>query len=641
MARVLKMFEAVIFTLLLIIIVILLPILILPGFALIRDDEVGIVTRKMFGRKLQKGQIIATRGEIGLQADTLLPGLYWRFWVVWRIKRYPVTRINPGSIGIVESIDGKPILTGRLLGDDVECNSFQDAKMFLESGGCKGPQVAVLRPGTYRINTQVFKIKEVKATEVPKEMIGVVIAMDGTPLPSGYIVAPEPTGDHKHFQDGQLFINDGGHRGPQLETLQPGEYYINPLLFEVATSSVATVPPGYVAVVISSVGIELAKPVAAPKVSMDGGLYQSLPEAVETLLITSKSERGILKDPVAPGKYNLNQIAYKPEFVPTSAITIDWASREGVTETKVINDRRHDEETWKVAEFFKFNQLKVTSKDGFQLDVDVRLIIRIPPANAPFVIARFGTVSNLIEQVAHPLIDSSFRNEAGNKAAMEFVHSRTELQTQALEKAREEFNKYHVEVQGLLIAYIKVDEKLLETQTRKEIAVQQQKQYEEEAKAQEQRIAVSEKTARADKQTDVIAAKLSIDIATDKAQALRMEAQGIRDATKTKADGSAYEQEQVGKAIAAAYHAQTDVLGAERVAALKLIEEVANGKIVITPNVLVTGSGDQGANLFNAILAKWISDSGNKDNGKMPVSETAKVSEKIPVNGTVQDREKM
>lgn len=74
---------------------------------------------------------------------------------------------------------------------------------------------------------------------------------------------------------------------------------------------------------------------------------------------------------------------------------------------------------------------------------------------------------------------------------MEFVHSRTELQMQALEKAREEFSKYHVEVQGLLIAYISVDAQLLETQTKKEIAVQQQKQY-EQALAQEQRIAVSE-----------------------------------------------------------------------------------------------------------------------------------------------------
>src|SRR5208337_214694 len=203
-------YEDIILFLAVVIVLAILALLILPGFALIRDTEVGIVTKKMFGTKLPKGQIIATKGEIGLQADTLLPGLYWKFPVIWRIQRFPVTCINPGSIGAVESIDGRPIPTGRLLGDDVECNTFQDAKAFLESGGCKGPQIAVLRPGTYRINTKVFKIQAVKATEVPKEMVGVAIARDGVPLPSGFIVAPEPTGDCQHFQDGQAFINYSG-----------------------------------------------------------------------------------------------------------------------------------------------------------------------------------------------------------------------------------------------------------------------------------------------------------------------------------------------------------------------------------------------------------------------------------------------
>jgi hypothetical protein len=292
--------------------------------------------------------------------------------------------------------------------------------------------------------------------------------------------------------------------------------------------------------------------------------------------------------------------------VPTSAITIDWASSSGPSETKILGQKLDNGQSAKIAEFFKFSRLRVTSKDGFQLDVDVRLIIRIPPPNAPFVIARFGTVSNLIEQVAHPLIDSSFRNEAGKKAAMEFVHSRTELQLQALEKAREEFSKYHVEVQGLLIAYINVDTQLLETQTKKEIAVQQQKQYEQEALAQKQRIAVAEKTARANQQDSVISAKLSIEIAADRAEAARREAEGIRDATKTKADGTEYENERVGAGVAAAYNAQTEVLGQQNVAALKLFEEIANGKIVITPEVLVTGNGQDSSNLINALLATLL-----------------------------------
>ena len=261
----------------------LLLIFVLPGFALVRDYEVGILTKKMSGKKLPQGKIIATEGEIGVQANTLMPGLYWRFPIIWKISKGRVTQIPQGSIGIVESVDGQPLQKGRLLADDVECNSFQDAAGFLKNGGSKGPQVAILVPGTYRINTAVFKIEHSPALEVPKEMIGVVVAMDGTPLPSGYIVAPEPQGDHKHFQDGQAFISSGGYRGPQLETLQPGEYYINKRLFEVTLYPVMVVPPGYVATIISSVGKELASSPMAPGISTTPVLNQPLHEAVESL----------------------------------------------------------------------------------------------------------------------------------------------------------------------------------------------------------------------------------------------------------------------------------------------------------------------------------------------------------------------
>jgi hypothetical protein len=192
---------------------------------------------------------------------------------------------------------------------------------------------------------------------------------------------------------------------------------------------------------------------------------------------------------------------------------------------------------------------------------------------------------------------------------MEFVHSRTELQLQALEKAREEFFRYHTEVQGLLIAYIAVDQALLDTQTKKEIAVQQQAQYVQEAAAQEQRIAVAEKTARAEKQTDVIAAKLSIDIATDKAQAVRMEAAGIRDATMAKADGTAYQNQQESEGLAKAYLAQQEVLGKDNIAILKVFEQIASGQIVITPQIQVSGGdGSTQGNLFNVWLAKMLKD---------------------------------
>jgi regulator of protease activity HflC (stomatin/prohibitin superfamily) len=582
---------------------------VLPGFALVRYNQVGIVTKKMFGKSLPEGHIIATQGEIGVQASTLMPGLYWRFPVIWKIEKVGVTIIPSGKIGVVESVDGAQIPPGRLLGDEVDSDNFQNAKQFLEKGGYKGVQVGKLNPGTYRINRKVFSITIRDVTVVHSEEVGIVVALDGRSLPSMFNVAPAPEGDHKHFQDAQVFINSNGYRGAQLETLQPGDYYINPLLFDISTVDITTVPPGYVAVIISSVGEELERVTEpAPIIAQPGSLDHPPVTAREIVLITNKNQRGILKDPVAPGKYNLNTIAYKPEFVPTSAVTIKWGTEEPQGDTKVLNVEGGGY-SQKATEFYGYSQLRSTSKDGFQLDVDVKLIIRIPPENAPYVISRFGTVHNLIEQVVHPLIDSLFRNEAGNQPAMQFMHGRVALQEKAFKQAQAEFSRYHVEVQGLLIAYIKLDQALLDTQTKKEIAVQQQQQYQQEAAAQEQRIIVQEKTARAEKQKDVIAALLGIDIAMNDAQAAIKHAEGQKQSQILTAEGRAFEAETVGKATAAAYEAQTQVLGKEKVAALKLMEVIAEKGVIITPKVAVNGGSQDGANsnlIFNTFLATML-----------------------------------
>ncbi|MDO8558827.1 MAG: SPFH domain-containing protein [bacterium] len=600
-------------------------IFLFAGLALISDNQVGVLTKKMFGKKMPEGQIIARNGEIGIQAWTLMPGLYWRNPIAWKIEKVPVTDIHPNEIGVLESVDGEPLLKGRRLGDEVECDQFQNAKAFLDNGGQKGPQVAVLRPGTYRINTKVFKVTKKPVQTIPKEKIGIVIALDGIPLPSGYIVAPKPieTKDeshpkyrsHKFFQDGQAFLDSEGYRGPQLDTLQAGEYYVNPLLFEVKNEDVADVPPGYVAVLRSNVGKELEKKAEKPgEISKEPTFDQALHESIETLLIPDRNTRGIWREPVAPGKYNLNRIAFTPYLVPTSAVTINWAAGSEVRSEYIGNAPKsktplvEKSESDKATEFFKFSQLRVTSKDGFQLDVDVKMIIRIRPENAAFIIARFGSVENLIEQIVHPLIDSSFRNKAGEEKAIEFIRGRTKLQQEALEKARAEFAQYNVEAQNLLIAYIDVDKALLETQTKKEIAIQQIEQYTEEAKARQGEIQVREKEARSAKQKDVIDAKLEIDIKTDKATARAKEAEGESNYIRTVADGNAHREREVGKGVADAYKAQVEALGGPGyVAMVKLIQEVAAGKVRITPDVLVTGGeGGQGGNLFNAFMATLL-----------------------------------
>lgn len=133
----------------------------LLGVYIIPDDQIGLVVKKfvIFGknRELPPGKIVALQGEAGIQADTLAPGLHFWLWP-WQydVKFEKLFVVSPGMIGIVESCDGKALPDGRIIGRQVACDNFQDARAFLEGGGERGAQMAIVPPGSWRINTLVF-----------------------------------------------------------------------------------------------------------------------------------------------------------------------------------------------------------------------------------------------------------------------------------------------------------------------------------------------------------------------------------------------------------------------------------------------------------------------------------------------------
>jgi regulator of protease activity HflC (stomatin/prohibitin superfamily) len=368
------------------------------------------------------------------------------------------------------------------------------------------------------------------------------------------------------------------------------------LLFDIKEFSLAEVPPGYVAVIRSNVGLQLETK------TLDKNIEEI--DEVEQLLVIDKNTRGICKEPVAPGKYNLNEIAFTAFMVPTSAVTIDWGKEvSDIGNQKIIGLK--NEESSKTDKF-NFNPLRVTSKDGFQLDVSVRLVIRIKPEHASFLIARFGSVANLIEQIAHPLIDSSFRNSAGSQKAIEFVQNRTVLQKTAHDRAVEEFKKFKIEVQNLLIAYIDVDKALLETQTKKELAEQRKAQYTSESDANEKQIKVKENEARANKQKEVIDAELGITIAENNAKAKANEGDGIMQYTKKIAEGEAYKVSVEGSAQAEAYQKQSDAIGKDNLYLMNVAKELKGQKLV--PETLIVSGGDAGqlTNIAGVFMKKML-----------------------------------
>ena len=118
------------------------------GVVIIPEDSIGIVNKKFVvvgkNRTMPEGAILALQGEAGLQADALAPGLHFWLWP-WQyvVTRQKFVTIEEGTIGVVEARDGRPLKDGRVLAKRVECNSFQNARGFLEGGGERGPQITI------------------------------------------------------------------------------------------------------------------------------------------------------------------------------------------------------------------------------------------------------------------------------------------------------------------------------------------------------------------------------------------------------------------------------------------------------------------------------------------------------------------
>lgn len=608
-------------------------------FTVIREDEVGLVESidgnsippgKIFARTVeghntfQDGEeFLANGGEKGPQIPVIPAGTYRINPFLFKVRLVPVTIISTGQIGVVTSMDGKPINPGRLLAERIEGHSrFENGQAFLDKNGQRGPQIDILLPGTYRINTDLFKVERQDATVVPANKIGLVTAKDGKPLPEKEFVANHVEG-HSDFQDASAFLSNGGQRGPQFDVLKPGTYYINPMMFMVALDDVQIIERGQVAVVVSNVGEEpkQVKQAVEQAASMeDGTMTAEAQKAMEERLkqgieryVVPKGFRGIQQEVAGPGTYYLNRMAFHAYTVDTTNITIDW-------------DESKDT---------KFDPLKVVSKDGFEMGVSVKVIIRVRPDQAPYMVAKIGSIDNLIFHVIHPMIDSSFRNQASSTSAMNFMQDRQDEQKKAEERARIELEKYHVECVSVLICQINLPPELMKTQTERIIAQQQMEMYNSQQQAESKRIATEKTRAEADQQKNLVEAEIGVKIAEQNKQKAIRAAEGEAESIRLKKEGEAKgiaaigkaEGEKIlamGQATAEAYELQNRAIGGEGVVAIEIAKQIALGNVKVTPDFLVQG-GDNIGGLLSAYLTQTIASNKPSEAAKT-ISEDLKAS---------------
>ena len=556
------------------------------GIALIPEDSLGIVNKAfvLFGknRSLPDGRIVALQGEAGIQAETLAPGIYFCYWPwQYQIKIQKFTTVAEGYIGIVEARDGNALPAGRILAKRVDCDMYQDVRSFMERGGERGPQITVIPPGTYRVNTDVFTINDVRMVEIPDNMVGIVTTKEGKPLASGEIAGPV-VNNHNMFQDAQAFIDGGGCKGLQEQVILSGRYYLNPLFVTIEIKEMTIVPIANAGVVISYVGKE-GQDVTGEKFQHGN--------------MVNRGERGVCVTPLDPGKYPINPYTHRVECVPTANIVLNWAT--GKTESHNLDKN--------------LSTITVRSSDGFKFNLDVSQIIHIPRNQAPLVVARFGKVENLVTQVLEPTIGNYFRNSAQGSDVITFLRERQERQQDAKKRIGEALQEYNVVAVDTLIGDIVPPDDLMKTLTDRKLAEQEKITFETQKQAEETRKEFQQAKAMADTQPDVVKSERRVAIAQFEASAAIEKAKGDAQSKtiNVEADAAVIEKmgaaeagkiEGIGKAEANVIKLKIESMHPENFAAVEIARALSVNKIKLVPDIQVAGSNGNG--LMDVLLAQ-------------------------------------
>src|SRR5438094_161668 len=376
---------------------------------------------------------------------------------------------------------------------------------------------------------------------------------------------------HNNYQDFQAFVDSGGRIGLQHDPLLYGAYLLNPFLVRVEPARMLVVNQGEVAVIKSYVGL--------PTLDTSGPEFKFGS-------IVQPGHRGIWREALRTGKYPLNPRIYAAEKVPTFILTLNWAEASSIA---------HNLDA-------QLSPIEGKSREGFVFKIDLQVQIHVPDTKAPKVISMVGSMQNLVNEVLQAAVGNHFRNTLQALEAVRFIETRDQVQAAALEAISRYLAAYEVETRGVYIQDVTFPQELVAVLTRREIANQEKATFEEQKDAQTVRIDLEKARGTADMQAELAKAQVSVDINRARANARKAEADGEAAYVRVTGEaegsrrraiglGDAAAVEALGLAKARGYEAQVLSLGSTPTAAVAIAGALAEGKLDVMPEVLVTSGG--------------------------------------------------
>jgi hypothetical protein len=538
----------------LVFVVIALICLAATSYVHVDSDEIAVLN-KIYGTASLPGEhIIATNGEKGPQADVLTPG--WHPWflvnVIYQVETKKVVSIPSAEFGFLTAKDGAPLRPDQYLADEFPADrelDMLDAAYFLGHAGQRGPQTTILKPGTYRLNTYLWDVKILPAVDIAEGFVGVVKSNVVGAVHFGSLEAEKPA----------------SCKQKTVSTNASGEA------------------------------------VAANQPKTDEGKLTAILVPVGCI--------GVWERALQPGRYYVNEAAYKVTMMSTRVQT--WEFKGGYKK-RYIDLSLDQAGNLKQSERAQDIPVPQGSADpaitpfveGWLVPLELRVLAQVTPDNAPFVVAAVGGLQEIENNIMVPTIRSIVRNVVGaqGRHVLDLADNRAELEHAVEDAIRPEGLRA-----GILIKEVKFGDpalppELLVSRLRQQLADQLQLTYQQEQKAQTQRIETEKARATAEQQHQLVEALIGVQVAEQN-----------RNAAKLRGEGQKLELEE----IAQGQKAQADVLGQDRVLTINLAQlflktiqdkpEIVSliGRLV--PQTVVTTSGqgtgfDSAAAIFGALL---------------------------------------
>lgn len=380
----------------------------------VEPNEMAVIVAKS-GDDLPSGQILANKGQKGVQAEVLGEGRHFLDPIRYERQIVPVILIPPGKIGVVTAKVGEELPPGEFLADEHQ----------------KGIWRRVLGPGKYRMNPYGYAIEIVDAISIPIGYAGVLTSLSGEQTAAGAFAQAR-------------------QKGVREDILQPGLYFVNPKEYKV---DVLEIGVNQVSLLGKEGGEVITKStMAAQNRAMErlqsNVLEQQrqsrldyLAEAAQSVMRMPSAEKAAPRDSASPG-----------------------------TKARAVQTAGESMATLGLAQYVEF-----PSRDGFEITLDMTVEFELLPDLIASIFSSYGDLPAVVDKVIMPQITSISRNKGSEYRAKDFIvgEGREIFQTELTRSLAATLKAKNIIVHNALIRHVGVPMQILDPIQQASIAIEQ------------------------------------------------------------------------------------------------------------------------------------------------------------------------